>query len=165
MVLPEVEARVHEAGEALAWDAGLRLVDVPVHLPGLGYGGDVEPGAAAACPGRPLARRLQGRLTVEMAFGLDLAGQVFNLGLAAAREAQRTEANERMADVLDEVDFVVCATNPDVAFPAEIAQHPGREPVGGPREQRRSPSRPASWGTPPSRSRPARSTGCRWAWW
>jgi aspartyl-tRNA(Asn)/glutamyl-tRNA(Gln) amidotransferase subunit A len=25
-----------------------------------------------------------------------------------------------MAEVFDEVDFVICATNPDVAFPAEV---------------------------------------------
>jgi aspartyl-tRNA(Asn)/glutamyl-tRNA(Gln) amidotransferase subunit A len=46
---------------------------------------------------------------------------MFNLDLAATCEAQRTEANERMADVFDQVDFVICATNPDVAFPAEVA--------------------------------------------
>jgi aspartyl-tRNA(Asn)/glutamyl-tRNA(Gln) amidotransferase subunit A len=120
VVRPEVEAVVREAGEALARDAGLRLVDVPVHLPGLGFEwamanlaqlrralGDLWPGC-------------KDDLTVEMAFGLDLASQVFDLELAARCEAQRTEANERMAEVFDEVDFVICATNPDVAFPAEV---------------------------------------------
>jgi aspartyl-tRNA(Asn)/glutamyl-tRNA(Gln) amidotransferase subunit A len=120
VVRPEVEAAVREAGEALARDAGLRLVDVPVHLPGLGFEwamsnlsqlrralGDLWPGC-------------KDDLTVEMAFGLDLASQVFDLDLAARCEAQRTEANERMAEVFDEVDFVICATNPDVAFPAEV---------------------------------------------
>ena len=37
VVLPEVAAAVRAAGEALARDAGLRLVDVPVALPGLGF--------------------------------------------------------------------------------------------------------------------------------
>ena len=37
VVHPDVEATVRAAGEALARDAGLRLVDVPVHLPGLGF--------------------------------------------------------------------------------------------------------------------------------
>jgi Asp-tRNA(Asn)/Glu-tRNA(Gln) amidotransferase A subunit family amidase len=59
-------------------------------------------------------------MTLEMAFGLDLADQMFNLEIAARVEAQRTEANECMADVFDEVDVVACATNPDVAFPADI---------------------------------------------
>jgi Asp-tRNA(Asn)/Glu-tRNA(Gln) amidotransferase A subunit family amidase len=120
VVLPEVEARVREAGEALARDAGLRLVDVPVRLPGLGF-------EWAMANLSQLRKALGDRwptcrddLTLEMAFGLDLADQVFNLEMAGRVEAQRTEANERMADLFDDVDFVICATNPDVAFPAEI---------------------------------------------
>jgi aspartyl-tRNA(Asn)/glutamyl-tRNA(Gln) amidotransferase subunit A len=120
VVLPLVEARVREAGEALARDAGLRLVDVPVRLPGLGF-------EWAMANLSQLRKALGDRwpacrddLTLEMAFGLDLADQVFNLEMAGRVEAQRTEANERMADLFDDVDFVICATNPDVAFPAEI---------------------------------------------
>jgi aspartyl-tRNA(Asn)/glutamyl-tRNA(Gln) amidotransferase subunit A len=120
VVLPQVEALVREAGEALARDAGLRLVDVPVRLPGLGF-------EWAMANLSQLRKALGDRwpackddLTLEMAFGLDLADQVFNLEMAGRVEAQRTEANERMADLFDDVDFVICATNPDVAFPAEI---------------------------------------------
>ena len=120
VVRPEVEAVVRGAGEALARDAGLRIVDVPVRLPGLGF----EWAMANVCQ---LRRALAGLwpackddMTLEMAFGLDLADQMFNLDIAGKVEAQRTEANERMADVFDEVDVVVCATNPDVAFPADI---------------------------------------------
>jgi aspartyl-tRNA(Asn)/glutamyl-tRNA(Gln) amidotransferase subunit A len=120
VVRPEVDAVVREAGEALARDAALRLVDIPVRLPGLGF-------EWAMSNLSQLRRALAGLwpackddLTLEMAFGLDLADQMYNLEIAAKVEAQRTEANERMADVLDEVDVVVCATNPDVAFPAEI---------------------------------------------
>jgi Asp-tRNA(Asn)/Glu-tRNA(Gln) amidotransferase A subunit family amidase len=120
VVLPQVEARVREAGEALARHAGLRLVDVPVRLPRLGF-------EWAMANLSQLRNALGDRwpackddLTLEMAFGLDLADQVFNLEMAGRVEAQRTEANERMADLFDDVDFVICATNPDVAFPAEI---------------------------------------------
>ena len=36
-----------------------------------------------------------------------------------------------MAAVFDQVDFVICATNPDVAFPAEVLpEHPGRRRPG-----------------------------------
>jgi Asp-tRNA(Asn)/Glu-tRNA(Gln) amidotransferase A subunit family amidase len=120
VVRPEVEAVVRDAGEALARDAGLRIVDVPVRLPGLGF-------EWAMANLSQLRRALAGlwpackdTMTLEMAFGLDLADQMFNLEIAGKVEAQRTEANERMADVFDAVDAVVCATNPDVAFPAEI---------------------------------------------
>jgi Asp-tRNA(Asn)/Glu-tRNA(Gln) amidotransferase A subunit family amidase len=132
VVRPEVEAVVREAGEALAHDAGLRIVDVPVRLPGLGF-------EWAMANLSQLRRALGGLwpackedLTLEMAFGLDLADQMFNLEIAAKVEAQRTEANERMADLFDEVDVVACATNPDVAFPAEIGINTrvGNVPVG-----------------------------------
>jgi Asp-tRNA(Asn)/Glu-tRNA(Gln) amidotransferase A subunit family amidase len=120
VVRPEVDAVVRAAGEALARDAALRIVDIPVRLPGLGF-------EWAMANVSQLRRALAGLwpackddMTLEMAFGLDLADQMFNLEIAGKVEAQRTEANERMADVFDEVDVVVCATNPDVAFPVEI---------------------------------------------
>ncbi len=120
VVHPDVEETVRAAGEALARDAGLRLVEVPVRLPGIGY-------EWAMTNLAQLRRALGDRwpdckddMTVEMAFGMDLADQVFNLELAARCEQQRTDANERMAEVFDQVDFVICATNPDVAYPAEV---------------------------------------------
>jgi aspartyl-tRNA(Asn)/glutamyl-tRNA(Gln) amidotransferase subunit A len=120
VVLPEVAELVTAGGEQLAADAGLRLVDVPVGLPGLGTEwaltnlvqlreelGDLWPGCAE-------------QLTPEIAFGLQFAEQVFDLAMAGRAERARTEANEAMAALFDEVDFVIAATNPDVAFPAEI---------------------------------------------
>jgi Asp-tRNA(Asn)/Glu-tRNA(Gln) amidotransferase A subunit family amidase len=120
VVLPEVADLVTAAGEQLAADAGLRLVDVPVQLPGLGTEwaltnlvqlreelGDRWPACADD-------------LTPEIAFGLQFAEQVFDLSMAGRAEKARTEANEAMAALFDEVDFVLTATNPDVAFPAEI---------------------------------------------
>jgi len=121
VVHPDVEARVREAGEALARDAGLRLVDAPVRLPGLGFEWAMSNLAQLR---RELGERwpdCKGDMTLEMAFGMDMADQMFNLELAATCERQRTEANERMADVFDHVDLVICATNPDVAFPADLA--------------------------------------------
>jgi Asp-tRNA(Asn)/Glu-tRNA(Gln) amidotransferase A subunit family amidase len=120
VVRPEVEALVREAGEALARDAGLRLVDVPVQLPGLGFEWAMSNLAQ-------LRRELGDRwpackddMTAEMAFGMEMADRMFNLELAAVCERQRTDANERMAEVFDRADVVICATNPDVAFPADV---------------------------------------------
>jgi Asp-tRNA(Asn)/Glu-tRNA(Gln) amidotransferase A subunit family amidase len=120
IVRPEVEAVVRETAEALARDAGLVLVDVPIKLPGLGLEWALSNMAQLR---RALGDRWPARkddLTLEMAFGLELASNMYDLDVAARFEAQRIEANERMADVFDEVDFVFCATNPDVAFPADI---------------------------------------------
>jgi Asp-tRNA(Asn)/Glu-tRNA(Gln) amidotransferase A subunit family amidase len=129
---PRVEANVVAAGEQLARDAGLQLVDVEVRLPGLGY----EWALANLCQ---LRRRLGDRwpecrdeLTVEIAFGLHMAEEHFNLEMMANVEAARTEANERMAAIFDQVDFIICATNPDVAFGADVTlnQQVGGRPVG-----------------------------------
>ena len=59
-------------------------------------------------------------MTLGMAFGMDLADKVFDLEVAARCEEQRTDANERMAEVFDQVDFVIAATNPDVPCPADV---------------------------------------------
>ncbi len=121
VVHSDVEAKVREAGEALARDAGLRLLDVPVHLPGLGFEWAMSNLAQLR---RELGDHWPGckdDMTVEMAFGMEMADQMFNLELAATCERQRTEANERMAEVFDQVDLVICATNPDTAFPAEVS--------------------------------------------
>ena len=59
-------------------------------------------------------------LTDEIALGLILAQATYNLNLAAVAEAHRLEANEVMASAFDEVDYIICATNPDVAFAADI---------------------------------------------
>jgi Asp-tRNA(Asn)/Glu-tRNA(Gln) amidotransferase A subunit family amidase len=120
VVRPEVATAVQAAAEALARDVGLELVDVPVKLPGLGLEWAMSNLAQ-------LKRELGDRwpackddLTLEMAFGLELASNIYNLDMAAKVEAERIEANERMAEVFDEVDFIFAATNPDVAFPAEV---------------------------------------------
>jgi hypothetical protein len=132
IVRPEVEARVRAAGEQLARDAGLELVDVPVRLPGLGYEWAL---ANLSQLLRALGDRwpaCKDRLTVEIAFGLHIAEEQFNLAMMARCEEARTEANERMAEVFDSVDFIICATNPDVAFEADcyLNQQVGGQRVG-----------------------------------
>jgi aspartyl-tRNA(Asn)/glutamyl-tRNA(Gln) amidotransferase subunit A len=117
---PEVEAAVVAAAEALVADARLHVVDADVVLPGLDFAW------AMANMGSLLAEigdrwpDCRDDMTSEMAFGLTMASDHYNLQMAASVELQRVAAIERMAAVFDEVDFVVCATNPDVAFPADV---------------------------------------------
>ncbi|HET7722447.1 MAG TPA: amidase, partial [Acidimicrobiales bacterium] len=120
IVRPEVEERVRAAGEALARDTGMQVVDVPVTLPGLGTEWAIGNLATLLAD---LGDRWPGckdDLTPEIAFGLEFATQAMSLQTAAASELARTAANEAMAAIFDEVDFVVAATNPDVAYPAEV---------------------------------------------
>src|SRR4029078_1416691 len=58
-------------------------------------------------------------LTDEVAIGLLLAQSMYNLNTASVAEHQRIQANEAMAAAFGAVDFVIAATNPGVAFPAD----------------------------------------------
>jgi Asp-tRNA(Asn)/Glu-tRNA(Gln) amidotransferase A subunit family amidase len=131
-VLPALADRVREAGEELARLAGMELVDVEVRFPSLGFEwavgnlasllaelGDAWPGCAPD-------------LTPEMAFGMQMAEHAMSLRTMADAERARTRANEALADVFDAADIVICATNPDVAFPAHLGVNTrvGDQPVG-----------------------------------
>ena len=119
-VRDEVAALVTEAAEALALDAGLAVVNTPIDLPGLGFEWAVGNLASLR---EELGERwpdCADDLTKEMAFGMRFAHDAMNLEVAGRAEAARTRANEAMAAVFDDADFIICATNPDVAFPAEI---------------------------------------------
>lgn len=120
VVRPEVEAAVVAAGEALARDAGLELVDLPVALPGLGVEWALTNLATLLADLGERWPDCKDELTKEIAFGLEFASQVVNLESLAKVELARTAANEAMAALFDEVDFVIAATNPDVAYPAEV---------------------------------------------
>ena len=120
-IRPELDEMVRAAGAALAADAGLQVVDgVEVNVPGLGLEW------AMANLGSLLAElgdRWPGckdDLTNEISFGLQIATEHYNLQMAANVESQRTRANEAMAAIFDQVDFLICATNPDAAYPAEV---------------------------------------------
>jgi len=119
VITPEMEARVREQAEALARDAGLRIVELPVAFPSLGLEWALANLPALVVElGEHYPAQLS-ELSTELAFGLTLARQAYDLDTAARIERGRTEANEAMAAIFDQVDFVIAATNPDVAFPAE----------------------------------------------
>jgi aspartyl-tRNA(Asn)/glutamyl-tRNA(Gln) amidotransferase subunit A len=117
---PEVEASVRAAAEALVKDAGLQLVDLQIDLPRAGA-------AWAMANTASLVNELGDRwpacrddLTKPIAVQMEMASEVFDLAMAAKGEARRTQINDAMATVFEQVDLVICATNPDVAFPAHV---------------------------------------------
>lgn len=132
IVRKEVSEAVIEAGEWLAKAAGLRLVDVPVSLPGLGLEWVLGNMASLLVDLGDRYPDCEADLTKEIAFGINVAKDMFNLEMSATVERNRTEANEKMAAVFDEADFIIAATNPDVAFPAHIGLNTrvGDESVG-----------------------------------
>jgi Asp-tRNA(Asn)/Glu-tRNA(Gln) amidotransferase A subunit family amidase len=120
IVRPEVEAAVRDAAEGLVRDAGLQVVDLDVRLPGLGLEWALTNLATLRADLIDRWPACKDDLTPQLAFGLEFADGAMNLETAARAELARIDANEAMAALFDEVDFVVSATNPDVAFPAEV---------------------------------------------
>jgi aspartyl-tRNA(Asn)/glutamyl-tRNA(Gln) amidotransferase subunit A len=120
VVRAEVDEHIRLQGELLVKQAGLQLVDVAVDLPPIG----VEWALANLVT---LRDELGGRwpackddLTPEIGFGMMFGEQAFNLEVAGRADAARERLNGAMADLLDEVDFIITATNPDLPFPADI---------------------------------------------
>jgi len=58
-------------------------------------------------------------LTPEIRFGLEATAGRYGAEARARIESRRTALNEAMHRIFSEVDLVICATNPDVAFDAE----------------------------------------------
>ena len=105
--------------EHLAEAAGLRVVDVTPKLPPLrGQWAMAGQVAFVADLGSAYPDRI-GELSPEMRMGLEGAMQRFTLEKAASIESYRRQLNEAMADLFAQADFVMCSSNPDVAFAAE----------------------------------------------
>jgi aspartyl-tRNA(Asn)/glutamyl-tRNA(Gln) amidotransferase subunit A len=119
-IRPELHEAVVSAGEALARDAGLRVLDIDVAIPGLGYEWAMSGLAGVLVDLGDAWPACKDDMTKQMAFGVELASGVYNLEMAAAVDIARTRANEALAAAFDEVDVVICATNPDAAYPAAV---------------------------------------------
>ncbi len=123
VVSPIMWELLDEAAGALIADVGMqRIDDVDTHVPAMG-------GAWSISGMISIASQLGDRwpdcaddLTPEMRFGLEATAGKYDATSRARIERRRTEVNEAMArifDAADGVDFVIAATNPDVAFGAE----------------------------------------------
>ncbi len=118
-VNPTVADLVVEAGEQLARDVGLEIVELDLEFPGLGFEWALGNLANLYADLAELWPECRDELTAEIAFGLGIAEQKYSLQMMARSERARTRANEAVAAAFDEVDFIISATNPDVAFAAD----------------------------------------------
>jgi aspartyl-tRNA(Asn)/glutamyl-tRNA(Gln) amidotransferase subunit A len=114
-----VEAALRARASELIAAAGMVEVDLTLELPNLaaqwamGNLSTLLPELGAMWP------RRAGELTSEIALGLRIAESMYNLHVAGVAEAQRIEANHAMAAAFEQVDYIISATNPGPAFPAE----------------------------------------------
>ena len=118
VVEPRGAALVVDLAETLIASAGLQRVDVVVDIPqgglewvmsnviGLaGELGDLYPGC-------------NDDLTPEIQIGMNLAVHHYSVQSAGKADAFRVDLNEQLADIFDQADFILAATNPDTAFAA-----------------------------------------------
>jgi Asp-tRNA(Asn)/Glu-tRNA(Gln) amidotransferase A subunit family amidase len=119
IVEPRVAALVLEAAEALIADARLTRVDVAVAFPpvGLEWAMSNMVGLVGALGDR--YPDCNDDLMPEIQMGMNVATHHLNVQTAGAAEMLRIDVNEHMADLFEQTDFILAATNPDVAFGAE----------------------------------------------
>jgi aspartyl-tRNA(Asn)/glutamyl-tRNA(Gln) amidotransferase subunit A len=119
-VSPAMWERLDAAAADLISQVGLRRVDgIDTALPRMG--------AAWAISGSigvhgELGDRWPGcedDLTPEVRAGLRLTADSYNLESRVRIERRRRELNDTMAELFSQVDFVITASNPDVAFEAD----------------------------------------------
>jgi aspartyl-tRNA(Asn)/glutamyl-tRNA(Gln) amidotransferase subunit A len=128
VVHPELDEAVRRHGELLAKDAGLDIVDIDVAVPELSFEWALAGLSEIVMDLGDLYPACEDDLTMEIAFGLKVAEQVYTIASRGRIEAQRIAMNECMAGLFDQVDFVIASTNPDVAFGCE---GPMPQEVGG----------------------------------
>ena len=115
---PDVERVVIDAAELLIASAGLRRVEVDVRLPEKA-GAWMNAGAASLFEDlRQFWPDCEDDLTYEIKFSMQFMDR-YRVWHAASVDRFRVEMNEAMADVFEDVDIVLCATNPIEPFAAE----------------------------------------------
>ncbi len=115
----EVADQVTAAARQLAHRAHLRVVDLTPSLPPLrGQWAMAGQVGFVADLGNAYPDRID-ELSKEMRAGLVGAMQRYTLDKAASIETYRRQLNEAMAELFAGADFVMCSSNPDVAFAAE----------------------------------------------
>jgi len=112
-------AEIEDTASSLIDDLDLQRVDVDIDIPRLGAEWMMGNMATLFVEMAEHWPKRAGELTDEMRLAAAMSDNLYNLRMAAAGEARRIEANDAMAAVFDEVDFVITASNPGPAFPAE----------------------------------------------
>jgi aspartyl-tRNA(Asn)/glutamyl-tRNA(Gln) amidotransferase subunit A len=119
VVAPDVVGVVDELGSWLTDHLGLARRDVDVRIPSMGTAWSL---AGLIAEFASLGDRwpdCEDQLTPEIRYGMRFAEGRYGIAARIRLEQRRSELFEAMAGLFEEVDLVVCASNPDVAFAAE----------------------------------------------
>lgn len=123
VVNPAVAEMVDGAAEMLIADMGMRRVEIDLSIKPMGFEWALGNLAGLYADLEDLLPDCMGDLTDEIAFGVQLAQRKFSLEMMAHSETARTVLNETLAAAFEEADFIISATNPDVAFGADVTMN------------------------------------------
>lgn len=102
----------------LTRELSLREVDVVAQFPSMGTAWSLSGLISIRGQLGDLWPACEGELTPEIAYGLKWAEGKWDAAAAYKCEQRRVAHNEAMADLFEQCDLVMTATNPDVAFDA-----------------------------------------------
>ncbi len=122
-VSPIMWELLYEAADALIDDCGLVRTDhVDTHVPPMGGAWSISGMLGIASALGDLWPACADDLTPEMQFGLSATEGKYGPESRARIEQRRVDVNDAMSRIFDAatgVDFVLTASNPDIAFPAD----------------------------------------------
>jgi aspartyl-tRNA(Asn)/glutamyl-tRNA(Gln) amidotransferase subunit A len=118
-VASAVTERVERAAADLIADAGLERLDIPVTLPRGGLEWALAGTASLLVDLGDRYPACESELTPEIMLAANIATNHYGLETAKDIEIFRRDMIVKLATLFDQVDFIICATNPDVAFPAK----------------------------------------------
>ena len=119
VVASAVRAKVEHAADLLIKDAGLERVNVPIALPRGGLEWALAGTASLLVGLGDLYPACESQLTPEIMLAANIATNHYNVETARNIESFRRSIIVQMAEIFEQVDFIMCATNPDVAFGAQ----------------------------------------------
>ena len=120
VVSPAMWEVVERAAEHLISIAGLkRRNEIDLSLPRLGAAWSITGTMAVAYQLRDHWPACADQLTPEIRFGLERTANLYGTETRGKFEARRVDLNRRMAQIFNEVDLIITASNPDVAFNAQ----------------------------------------------
>ncbi len=119
VVASAVRDKVDHAADLLIKDAGLERVNVPIALPRGGLEWALAGTASLLVGLGDLYPACESQLTPEIMLAANIATNHYNVETARNIESFRRSIIVQMAEIFEQVDFIMCATNPDVAFGAQ----------------------------------------------
>ena len=119
VVSPAMWQQLEEYAAHLTAATGVRIISLDTTLPSMGAAWSISGMIEIQMQLAEHWPQCADVLTPEMRFGIEATLGKYGAEARAKIESRRAQLNQRMAEIFSAVDFVITASNPDVAFAAE----------------------------------------------